>query len=397
MEAALGSATPGTHRARVGLSLAATTALALSAACGAPPAPSPGTLPAGTTDTVWYVSARGQDGRRNQRREPPSLAYGYVILDNGGRGVAPSGAPPSVVLDTVQLTEAEFSRAIADRRRAAPAPDDYAVLYVHGFGTSLVEAWTHTAAARHRAGARAPWIVFCWPSRGSGLGAPRRGALLTSAYHDDSAAASASIPSFVSAGHRLLADLSPAHTVLLAHSLGGQLMGEALASDTALQLTLRAEPLRAIAFVAPDIEASRFADSLVPTLRPLTQRLLLYASQRDRVLGVSRQIHGSDRAGRRGAQPILRQGLETIDASNTWTSEGWLMRTVGTHHSIKRASGVLFDLGFIVGRQRSPVCRLTLGTGAETDEGEWRLTDREPGDADAASAACDAFGTHAGR
>ncbi|MCC6931029.1 MAG: alpha/beta hydrolase [Gemmatimonadaceae bacterium] len=365
--------------------------LSAGSGCAGNPAPSPATLPAGTTDTIWYISARGKDGRRERTRPAPTLAYGFVVLDRGGRGVPPGGSPPSAVIDSVQLTEESFGQLIAERLRDAPAPDDYAVLYVHGFGTSLREAWVHTATARHRAGARAPWIVFCWPSRGSGIGPPRRGALLTSAYHDDSAAAAASIPSFVTATRRILADLSPARTVLLAHSLGGQIVGEGLASDDSLQRALRTAPLRAIAFAAPDIDAARFADSLVPALRPLTQRLVLYASQRDRVLRVSGRIHGSDRAGRRNARAILRAGLETVDASRAWTNEGWFMRTVGTHHAIKRANGILFDLGFIVARQRSPMCRVTLGIGSLTTEGEWRLTSAPPRISDQGSTSCDAL------
>lgn len=386
-----GASSRGATGPALGAALGALLAGSIAGACAGTPAPSPATLPAGTTDTIWYISARGRDGRRERTRPAQVLAYGFVVFDRGGRGVPPGGSPPSTVIDSVQLTEEAFGQAIAERLRATPAPDDYAVLYVHGFGTSLREAWTHTATARHRAGARAPWIVFCWPSRGSGIGPPRRGALLTSAYHDDSAAAAASIPSFVTATRRLLAGLPPAQTVLLAHSLGGQLLGEGLTSDDSLQRTLRAAPLRAIAFIAPDVEASRFADSLVPALRPLTQRLVLYASERDRVLRVSRQIHGSDRAGRRNAQPLLRAGLETIDASNARTSEGWFTRRFGTHHSVKRASGILFDLGFVVGRQRSPMCRLTLGTGSSTPDGEWRLASEIPQVAGDASASCDAF------
>ena len=328
-------------------------------------------------DTIFYVSTRARAEGFDTRQLADSLEFGYAVFVHRS-SPAERGAPEYeadiVLADSALLSEGEFAaalRAHADRR---PSPDDFAVFYVHGYGTSLHEAWTHTATARIRSGDSAPWVVFAWPSNGTGVTMPRRGALLDGAYQDDSVSAAASLPAFARATRAVTGAVGAGRLVLTAHSLGGQVAGEALASDTALRVTLGAAPLRAIAFIAPDVEARRFADYHVPALLPLTRRLVLYTSRRDRLLLVSRQLHGTNRAGLSASPPLVRPGLETVDTSDGVTSEGWGMRLFGTHHSIRRAVGTLVDLTRVVGPGFAASCRATLGTATLDEDGVWRLT-----------------------
>ncbi len=360
-------------------------ALALPAAL-AVGACAPGTSPSGTltasaparTDTTWFISARGRSNGRDRRTLADSLLYGVAI--HAARAAsdarnAPLADPELVLVDSLVLTRDAFVAALRARVDAQPAPEDYAVLYVHGYGTGLHEGWAHAAVSRRRTRADAPWVIFSWPSNGTGIDWPSFGALVERAYLDDSAAAKASIPLFEEAARAVVAAVGGRRTLLVTHSLGVQLAGEALAARPALRQLLGADPLRAVAYVAPDVERRRFGDYLVPATLPLAHRVLLYASARDRVLSLSRQLHGSERAGLVRGTPLTRPGLETVETTLGERAIGRARRFVDTHHAISRAAATLFDLAHVVGAQRSPTCRAALGTATATTHGGtwWRL------------------------
>jgi esterase/lipase superfamily enzyme len=206
---------------------------------------------------------------------------------------------------------------------------------------------------------------------------PRAGDLLATAYLQDSASAAASRGPYAETLRALHATLGGSRILAVAHSLGGQLVGEALSGDTALRELLTADPLRALAFVSPDVEATRFGDVIVPSLQALTHRLLLYASSDDRVLAMSELYHDSERAGRIAdarCGPIVRDELETVDMTEGVYADSRLVHVLGTRHALRRKSAVLFDLLHVVGTQRDASCRATLGTGILEPSGVWKLT-----------------------
>ncbi|HNV74837.1 MAG TPA: alpha/beta hydrolase [Gemmatimonadaceae bacterium] len=352
--------------------LAPLAAVILATGCARAPSPdvAPRTMVA---DTVWYVSARARVDGIDSQLLADSLEYGFAILTRERVADPYTDAVDVTIADSVPLSEADFVARLRARTDAGVAPDDFAVLYVHGYATSLHEAWTYAAVARVRTGADAPWIAFAWPSNGSGIASPRIGALFARAYHDDSAAAASSRPAFVRALRSVIAGTVASRLVLAPHSLGAQVVGESLADDLPLRITLGATPLRAVAFIAPDVESRRFAKYIVPAVSPLTRRVLLYASSGDRVLALSRGINKSQRAGLHDGTPLTHDGLETVDVSDGVGAGGWLQRVFGTHHAIRRASGTLFDLARVVGAERVPDCRLTLGTATLGGDRIWRL------------------------
>ncbi len=358
--------------------LAAWALLAGTAACARLPAAysAPAVLNA---DTVWYVSTRARDDDgRDTRQLSDSLEYGLAIF------VRPAGLDPRsrsldfTLTDSVRLTERDFAAALQRRVQATVAPQDYAVFYVHGFGTSLHEAWTFAATARARAATDAPWVAFCWPSNGAGIAPPTLDEPLSQAYVDDSTAAVASRPAFGRALRTVVAAVTAPRVMLVPHSLGSQLVGETLAQDVPLRTLLGAAPLRAVAFMSPDVEARRFAEYLVPAVRPLTDRLLLYTSAHDRVLEFSSLRSQTRRAGRHPGAPLTHEGLETVDVTDGVSAGGWLQQTFGNHHAIGRATASLFDLAWVVGGRRSPDCRLAIGSASLREGGVWRLTDTRP-------------------
>lgn len=323
-------------------------------------------------DSVWYVSVRARDGGRDTRTLAASLEYGVAIF----RRTATDGPTVNVewtLLDTTAMSADAFAQALRQQVAALAAPEDYAVLYVHGFATSLHEAWKYTAEARQLTGRRAPWIAFCWPSNGHGIAWPRNGELLMRAYHEDSVSAQASRPAFARTAMELVEALDRQQLVMAVHSLGAQLAGESIGGDSALRATLRRRPLRALAFLVPDVETAHFRDDLLPALVDIAARRVLYVSGRDRALALVSGADGTPRAGRRSRPALTGPTLETVDITDGVTTEGWVQRLFGTHHAIRRQAGMLFDLANVVGTGRGASCRSTLGTGVRNDDGTWSL------------------------
>lgn len=362
-----------------GARTAATAALWSLAACGHQPSPAvPGTAPAAAPiDTTWFVSLRERHNGQDRRRPSDSLQFGLAVHRVRVAGVTASGDVDNVeltLIDSSLVSRTRFLAMLRDRVQALPPPLDFAVVYVHGYGTGLHEGWTHAATARRRSRSNVPWVVISWPSNGAGIDWPSLGALVERAYLDDSANARASIPSFDRALRAVHEAVGGSRTVLVTHSMGVQLAGEALASRPALRQLLGADPLRAVAFVSPDMEARRFADYIVPATTPLARRVAFYASARDRILTLSRELHGSERAGLVRGAPLTRAGLESIETTLGVRAAGRARRLVDTHHAISRATATLFDLVHIVGAGRAPDCRVTLQTAEAGVTGAWRMT-----------------------
>jgi esterase/lipase superfamily enzyme len=348
------------------------TASALLGACAARTRPT-----SAMRDTLWYVSARLRDeAGRDVRAVAPTLEYGAAIFERTPVRDPVSDALTFTLRDSLRLTRDAFAAALRTRMAAPRTRDDVTVLYVHGFGTGLDECWTHPMHARYRSLSSAPWVAFCWPSHGAGITWPRRGSVFVRAYENDTTALIASMPAFLQTLHEVTGALGAERVLLATHSLGGRLVSEALAQDMrtgASGAQTTRDTLRALVFIAPDHDAARFADTLVPVLRGTAQRLVLYTARRDRALTISRRMHDAPRAGLADPAPLVRDALETVDATTAFAADGWWQRLVGNRHSIRRAAGMLWDLTHVLGGARAASCRDTLGTGHRTNDGAWHL------------------------
>lgn len=365
-----------TRPRRVPLLLALAIATLAMSASGCRPILGRSTAPM-LVDTLFYVSARAREEGRDVTRLADSLEYGMVFTRRPILHDPVTDGARIQVLDTLVLSREAFIDALAGCAARPDEPQRFAVMYTHGYGTSLRNLWEHAALARLRARGTQPWIVFAWPSIGSGVAWPRAGEVLTAAYRQDSAMAVASRGAFGEALTAAHTATGGARLMLVAHSLGGQLVGETFRADTALRHRLATDPLRALAFVSPDIALERFGDSIAPAAAPLTQRLLLYASSDDRVLFFSELFNDTERAGRitgdRPTMPVF-PGVESVDMTDGQYANSWLVHTFGTRHALRRKSAALFDLVHVVGAQRPADCRAQLGTGQRTAAGAWRLT-----------------------
>ena len=282
------------------------------------------------------------------------------------------------VADSVAISRSEFVQGIRAATETT-ACDDFAVLFVHKFGTSHSECVRYTAESRIRWRSGVSWVAFCWPSNGTGFAPPSRGAILDRADRSDSAVAVESQPAFGRAAGVMLDALPASRLMLVSHSLGAQLMAGALRESTVLRQRSAREDARAIVFAAPDFDRDRFADSVVSRLQSLTERFVLYTSGHDRMLTLGRARSGAVRAGQRRDAPLAHPTLDTVDATESLSAKNRFAQIFGTHHALQRASSVLFDMIYVAGARGAPECRVAPGTGTWRAQTGLELTPQCPG------------------
>lgn len=159
-----------------------------------------------------------------------------------------------------------------------------AFVFVHGYNVKFDQAARRAAQIAHDMEYPGVPILYSWPSRG-----------MTVAYVADSAVVRLS-------GRRLadfledLVNKSGARTLhIVGHSMGNRALTDAL-EIMALKRRQTAETppvFGQILFAAPDVDAGLFA-AMIRTIRPLAERLTLYASEKDWALVSSRKLHGNE-------------------------------------------------------------------------------------------------------
>lgn len=336
---------------------------------------------AGTTfDTTYYVTNRERRDGRLRREPADSLEFGLVITRFVDRPV-PSVAARVFgdislrIVDSVRLSRADFGDLIRRSDARAGSRGEGAVLYVHGYGVSFERGLRQGAEIAHRGRFGGPLVVFSWPAHDVVATWPSAGALISRAYRDDSAAAARSASAFRAALQELLSATRPRTFTVVGHSLGAQLVAEALRGGSAVRDSLERAPLRALVFFAPDIAASRFRDSLSAPLVMLARRRIVYSSSADRMLALSRMMNHSARAGQAlGATSLAAADVEVVDITSGRRAAGVLRALVEPQHAMRLASAALYDFFNGVVRGLPPGCRDTAGLAARDGARSWHLT-----------------------
>ncbi len=354
-------------------------ALALSAPIHGESASSPrdaATFLAPVTDTVWYFTNREHDEDDDWRRARASITRGLHSY-----AVAPLRADPVTFevrldvrpVDGVRLDSAAMHAAL--RQAVETSSDGAVVLHVHGYATSMREATEEAAEMRQRGAFDGPVAVFAWPANDIGMTWPAARRLFTNAYWQDSAAAAESAPDLAGVVHELVDLVGADRVVLSAHSMGNQLLAAAL-MDSALRVRLAHTPLRAVAFVSPDLDREYFRDTVVPAASPLARRLVLYGARDDLMLRLSAALHeGRPRAGLLRAADRWPAALEVVDITGGRAAATWFGPWVDTNHAFRRQGTALVDLFAVVVPGAPAACRSALGIMERDTTGAWLATD----------------------
>ena len=333
-----------------------------------------------TLETTFYVTNRARRDAHLQRQAGDSLEFGLVVIRMVGLPAMSLaerilGGVKLQLVDSVRLSRADFSVRIREADAQAAARGEGAVLYVHGYGTSFGRGIRQGAEIAHRGGFGGPFIVFSWPAHTALATWPTPRALVSRAYRDDSVAAEHSADAFRAGLEVLLGATRPRTLTVVGHSLGAQLVAEALRAPSPVHDSLEQSPLRALVFFAPDISAGRFRDSLAAPITPLAGRRIVYTSASDRMLTISHLVNHSYRVGQlNGARELVDSDVEIVDITNgRRSSGGGLLRMVDPHHAMRHAGAALYDF-FGVVRGLPAACRDTDGIAERDGARIWRLT-----------------------
>lgn len=100
---------------------------------------------------------------------------------------------------------------------------------------------------------------------------------------------------------------------IVAHSLGSRGVLQALVR---MAYRERVAPvLTELVFIAPDIDADIFRQEL-PLVQQMASRITVYASENDKPLKLSHEVHGYPRLDEAGDYLTVLEGVDTIDISN---------------------------------------------------------------------------------
>lgn len=233
-----------------------------------------------------------------------------------------------------------------------------AFVFIHGYNVQFDQAARRAAQMAYDMAYDGLPILYSWPSFGSTL-----------MYVADTAVVRLS-------GRRLsrfledLAMRSGADTIhIVAHSMGNRALTDAL-ELLALRLGQKEgdDPVFGqVVFAAPDVDAGLFQEML-PTIRPLAERLTLYASEQDWALTASRKLHGNAlRAGLGGPHTLTSRDVDSVDMST-------LGDDMLAHSYFADDSSALADLMTLFWQNADPVERCGMQEDRDTDDGlpVWR-------------------------
>ena len=140
---------------------------------------------------------------------------------------------------------------------------------------------------------------------------------------------------------------------LIAHSMGNRALMKALKQ---LKLAPGVKPFRQVVLTAPDVPRQG-VEPLIQAASARAERVTLYASSKDKALGLSRVKNDYERLGKVYGYPFVFDGMDSIDASQVKT-DFW------AHTVFAKTRTVLGDLAALLAEGRPPAKRFGLKQGA---------------------------------
>lgn len=210
---------------------------------------------------------------------PPNRRPGEIKFPSGKDTPDPS----KHFLVTQELRYADqrvFRQAVNKAIARQPAGRKDVVLFVHGYNNTFAEGLYRYAQFAHDISIPAVEMHFAWPSRGQAL-----------AYAADRDSVMFS-RSGIEAAIDTAVDSNAQNVVLIAHSMGSQLLMEGL-RDMALRGDRRGlARINGVILMSPDIDLDVFRQQAHDIGRDLPQPFLIFTSSKDRALRLSALISG---------------------------------------------------------------------------------------------------------
>lgn len=246
----------------------------------------------------------------------------------------------------------ELNRRVAGELADYKPNERDITVFVHGFNSTQAETAFRAAQLSNDIGIPGATIIYSWPSQGNPLGY---------AYDGDSVL-------FARDGlEQLLRNLRPGQSnriVLVAHSMGSQLVMETLRQIEIKTPGWSKKTLGAVVLMSPDLDVEVFR-SQMNRIDPPPEPFIVMVSRKDGVLNLSQRLRGTHNRGRLGNIASLEevsdlpiQVVDTTDYADTAESGHFVAATSPAVLSIlksARQSAAAFD------RETNPLQRILPG------------------------------------
>ncbi len=191
------------------------------------------------------------------------------------------------------------------------SPSKQIMIFVHGYNVGFREGLRILGQFAHDLKFEGPAVLFSWPSQGSLTG-----------YTVDETNVQYATTHFTELLKAML-EYTPAEDInLVAHSMGNRILVRGLLDLSRELPASKLKLFKEVVMIAPDIDADVFIQDLAPKLKKTGIPATLYASSSDRAIMASKVVHGYPRLGDAGANLVIIDGIDTIDASGAGSTLG---------------------------------------------------------------------------
>ena len=241
-----------------------------------------------------------------------------------------------VLKELTMMNADDFYGALRQEYDERTPENRSAFVFIHGFKTSFDDAAYRTAQLAYDLNFEGVPILYSWPSKDNLL-----------AYRDDRREADRSWRHLQYFVERVARESGALRIHLIAHSMGNQLLVNAL---DGLGRQPEIKPLfDNVVMAAPDVDAKTFTEHNWAGIRDAAKRFTLYASSDDWALKVSRELNDFVRLGEAGRTLVVIPGLDTVDASGIDTNE--------LGHSYYHCKKLMDDLQLLMAKGWAPLER----------------------------------------
>ncbi|MGC2778699.1 MAG: alpha/beta hydrolase [Bradyrhizobium sp.] len=316
------------------------------------------------TYTVWFGTSRQPNDASDYRKgfsgkRDTQIHFGFcnvfvpeshLIGSTGSRWWKRllKGVDDRLKLTNIKgLKESKFWEGVKSELQRLRISDREAVIFIHGYNVSFEDAALRAAQLGTDLSVRGCMAFFSWPSRGK-----------TSLYANDEATIEAS-EAYIAQFLTDFAERSGASKIhIIAHSMGNRGVLRAVNRIATAAARSTGKVFDQIILAAADVDADTFKQ-LYKAYNKISRRTTLYASAKDRAVGLSNWLHGYDRVGLTPPVTVL-PGIDTVVVTNADV-------TMLGHGYVAESRGILTDIHALIKNGTPPYKRFGLQARAVHD------------------------------
>lgn len=238
------------------------------------------------------------------RGEPRAGICTVAFSPIRGLGEIAEAAPfyiPSENVDLTDVRETPLEDFFSSVKSFLKSDGGNIVIYIHGYKIDFEKSCRRSAVLQRALGLRDRLLLFSWPADDNML-----------KYTWDESDLIWSVPYLTETIDEIVRRVGKGRVDVVAHSLGARGAVQALARMAYRESA--AYVLNELVLIAPDIDTDIFRQEL-PLVKKTASRITVYASDKDKPLKLSHEVHGYPRLGMAGEYLTVFEGVETVDIS----------------------------------------------------------------------------------